>query len=331
MKILFDLRKTGLGNNGGSLTLVNSANTLCEIGHTAIVIDSMKNQYTWGPLNAALKIIKNNEDIPDADAIISTGYKSVGSTVSAPERCGLKMHWIRGWETWKIVEEDIASKILSQPTIKLVNGIELQNKLKSFGFDSYIIRPGYDLKDFYPTEMRDKTKYIIIGGLYHQGDKAFRKRTEWIFTIARVMKERYNNVKLWMFGPDNPPTDPLIDRYFKSPSMKEKNEIYNSVSIWLAPTMLEGLHMPPAEAMLTECFVIGTNTEMSGMKDYLINEETGCVSKNFVCDMLEKVEHYYCHAELRKEIGVKARNKILDIGDRQKNMNELVQLIERLK
>lgn len=331
MKILFDLRKTGLGNNGGSLTLINSANTLCDMGHTAIIIDSMKNQYTWGPLNAAHIIIKNETDIPDADAIISTGYKSVGSTVVAPDRCGLKMHWIRGWETWKYEENDIIEKVLNQPTIKLVNGIALQRKLKSHGFDSHIVRPGYDLQDFNPKQIRDKTKYIVIGGLYHSGAKAFRKRTDWIYTVTRVMKERYPNIKLWMFGPDAQPTEKLIDKYFKSPSIAEKNDIYNSVHIWLATTMLEGLHIAPAEYMLTEGFVIGTETEMSGMQDYLIHEETGCIAKDFVCDVVEKFEYYYCRPELRKEMGINARNKILEIGDRKKNMEILIKLIEELK
>jgi len=331
MKILFDLRKTGLGNNGGSLTLINSANTLCEMGHTVIIIDSMKNQYTWGPLNAAHMIITKEEQLPDADAIISTGYKSVGSTVSAPSRCGIKMHWIRGWETWKYSEEDIIKKVLNQPTIKLVNGIELQEKLKKYNVDSYLIRPGYDILDFYPKGIRDQTKYVILGGLYHTGDKANRKRTEWIFTVTRIMKERHKNIKLWMFGPDTEPKEELIDKYFRSPTMAEKNDIYNSIHIWLAPTMLEGLHMPPAEYMLTEGVVLGTEAELSGMKDYLIYHETGCVSKDFVCDFLEKLELVYCSAEQRKQIGINARNKILEIGDRKKNMEILVKLIEGLK
>jgi hypothetical protein len=113
--------------------------------------------------------------------------------------------------------------------------------------------------------------------------------------------------------------------------MKDKNDFYNSVHIWLAPTMLEGLHMPPAEAMLTECFVIGTNHELSGMADYLVNEETGSVAKNFVCDMIEKTDHYICKPELRKTIGENGRKKILELGDRKANMNKLIELIRSIK
>ena len=39
--------------------------------------------------------------------------------------------------------------------------------------------------------------------------------------------------------------------------------------------MSEGLHLPPAEAMMTECAVVGTEAELSGIQDYIIPDETG--------------------------------------------------------
>jgi len=42
MDIIFDLRNVGLGNNGGSLTLIKSGNTLQEMGHCVCFIDSGK-------------------------------------------------------------------------------------------------------------------------------------------------------------------------------------------------------------------------------------------------------------------------------------------------
>jgi glycosyltransferase involved in cell wall biosynthesis len=327
MKILFDLRNTGLGNNGGSSSLINSANTLCDMGHTGIIIDSGRNQHTWTSLNAAHMIVKNDSQLPDADAIIATGYKSVEPTVLAPSRCGIKMHWIRGLETWTMGENDIINKVLNQPTIKLVNGIQLQRKLQSFGFSSYLIRPGYDIHLFFSKNIRYRTKSIIIGGLYHSGSKSDRKRTEWIYAATNQLKSTYPNIKLLMFGPDSDPKTSQIYKYYKSPDIRTKNEIYNTIHIWLAPTTLEGLHMPPAEAMLTECFVLGTKSELSGMEDYLIDGETGCVSENDFDSFVEKLDYYIQNEDLRKEIGVKARNKIIELGDRKTNMEHLIKLI----
>jgi hypothetical protein len=91
------LRKTGLGNNGGSSTLIHSGNTLIDMGHEVIFVDSMKNKHSWTPLKAKHKIIRFDEQLPSGEVIIATGYKSVGPTVRAPKRCGIKMHWIRAW------------------------------------------------------------------------------------------------------------------------------------------------------------------------------------------------------------------------------------------
>ena len=47
MKIIFDLRRVGLGHNGGSLTLIKSGNTLHDMGHEVTFIDSGRNQNKW--------------------------------------------------------------------------------------------------------------------------------------------------------------------------------------------------------------------------------------------------------------------------------------------
>lgn len=305
---------------------------LINLGHTVIFVDSMKNQNNWCPLDAAHIIVKDEKQIPDADFIIATGYNSVEPTVKAPSRCGIKLHWIRGWETWKFSEQDIIEKVLKQPTIKIVNSMCLQNKLKSYGFDSEIIYPGYDLEEIYPLNIRDKTKYIVVGGLYLKGDRGTRKRTEWILETGKRLKQKYSNVKLYLFGVEENPVVSFVDKYLKSPDIIDKNRLYNICHIWLSPTNLEGLHIPPAEAMLTECCVVGTNAEMSGMQDYLINGETGLVSENNLENFYENVERLYNDNELRLHLGKQSRLYLLDkIGSRKASMEKFLYTLDNIK
>lgn len=331
MKIIFDLRRVGLGNNGGSSTLVQSGNALIQLGHEVYFIDSMRNQHTWTDLNCKHIIAKSDARIPDADVIIATGYKSVGPTVKAPNRCGLKMHWIRAWEHWQMTNSAIVEKVLKKPTVKVVNSICLKNKLKSFGFDSHIIRPGYDLNLLYPTHMRESKDEIVIGGLYRAGTHGNRKRTEWLFSAARELKTRYRRTKFWLFGSEPNPGNHIIDKYVRSPSMAEKNTFYNGVDIWMAPTSSEGLHLPPAEAMLTQCPVVATKAELSGVQDYVFDGETGILSENNLSSFIKDIEHLHKHASCRIRMGKNARKAILKIGDRRKNMKEFVELMGRLK
>ena len=113
--------------------------------------------------------------------------------------------------------------------------------------------------------------------------------------------------------------------------MKEKNEFYNNVDIWMAPTMSEGLHLPPAEAALTECPVVGTKTELAGIQDYIIPNVSGLLSKNDLRSFMRDVERMYINRDYRAKFGKEARKQVFAIGNRRKNMKKLVELIGSLK
>lgn len=332
MKIIFDLRNVGLGNNGGSMTLVRSGNALVKLGHEVHFIDSGKNQHTWNELIANHIVVKQDKKIPDADMIIATGYKSVIKTLNAPRRCGIKAHWIRGWETWQMPEDKIVKSILKAPTVKLVNSICLQNKLNKYGVSSKIIRPGYDLDELYHTHKRIfRDVPVTIGGLYTTGKHEKIKRTNWVYSTYDLLKAKGYNVELWMFGTKKPSIG-NVDRFFHMPTTEEKLWMYNYIDIWLAPAMQEGLHMPPAEAMMTECPVVSTNAEMSGTQDYMVHGSTGLVSHNNISAFSNCVETLVKDSWKYREImGVNARKKIESLGDRETNMNKLIEYIKEIK
>jgi len=323
MRIIFDLRNVGLGNNGGSSTLIKSANTLVSLGHDVIFIDSVKNQHTWTPLEAKHIIPKNDSDIPSADVIIATGYKSVAPTVRAPGRLGYKVHWIRAWETWQMPDERIVETILKAPTIKIVNSICLQRKLMTYGVESKIIRPGYDLQELSPNPKlpRRGRETIILGGLYPHKKHLEIKRIQWIFDVYEKFKGKYKNLQLWLFGNDIMPKKYI---YFQRPSIDQKDYFYNNVDIWLSPATQEGLHMPPAEAMMTECPVVGTDVDMSGTEDYLLHHYSGLIAKNNFQSFSTNVETLIVNENLRIKFGQNARKTIISLGDRKHNMKKLI-------
>ena len=328
MIITFDLRRVGLGNNGGSLTLIKSGNTLQSMGHEVYFIDTGKNKHTWEKLECEHIVCHNEEDIPNADVIIATGYNSVAVTLSAHKRCGIKAHWIRGWETWQMTPKKIIAYILEAPTIKLVNSIGLKEKLKSYNFVSEIIRPGYDLDKFYPVKENKKDNKVVLGGLYTTGKHERIKRTSWVLDSFRYLKKKYGNVELWMFGNDFVKSGIL--NYFHRPNMEAKQYMYSNIDIWLSPAIQEGLHMPPAEAMMTECPVVGVDVELSGTHDYLINGITGIVSENNFEVFVKNVEKMFLDKELREDMGKRARQQIEKLGSRESNMQEMISYFERL-
>jgi glycosyltransferase involved in cell wall biosynthesis len=319
MKIIFNLLNTGAGNNGGTLTLFKSANTLTDLGHDVIIVDNGKNKHTWVKLKCEFITIKNILQIPQADAIIASSFRSVDST----NKCKIdnKFHWIRGWETWKDSETTLVKILKESKTKKIVNSICLQNKLKSFNIDSTIIRPGYDFDEIYPLDIVKNNNEIIIGGLFNSGAKRATKRTEWIFEAYTRLK-KIHNIKLYMFGTDGFPKT-HVDFYLRNPGVKEKNKIYNLIDIWCSPSELEGLHIAPAEAMLAQCAVVGNKSELAGTQDYLQND-TGLVSNNNLKDFIKCIQKLILDQSLRLEFGKRGREKILSLGNREENMKKFI-------
>jgi glycosyltransferase involved in cell wall biosynthesis len=325
MRILFNLFGVGCGNNGGTVTLFKSANTLSKLGHDVKVIDGGKNQNTWIKLNVPHVIVKNVHEAPDADVIIATGIKSVDSTDKSNVK--IKAWYIRGWETWVLPDEDVARITKGSPTLKIVNSLCLQNKLKQHGLESVIVYPGYDFNEIYPMDIRKNNSKVILGGLFNSGKKWARKRCEWLIDIFKTLS-RTHNIEMVMFG-----TDFGMEfkgcTFFRQPTIDVKNRVLNTVDVWVAPTMNEGLHIPPAEAGLTEACVVGTNAEMTGMQDYLIHNETGLVSKNSLESLTKAVEYAIINKELRERLGKNLRKKVLEIGDRRTNMTKFANILER--
>jgi hypothetical protein len=197
VKIIFNCLSTGCGPNGGTHTIVQSANILKKLDNDVIIIDSGKNKYTWDKLLVPHIILHDLNHVPEAHVVVSTGYNSVKSTLALPKKCGVKLHWMRAWELWKMNEKMISQKILNVPTIKIVNSICLQNRLNEYKIKSYIIRPGNNFNEYYPLNIRGKNNKIILGGLYNVSHST--KRTDWILKVTEILKKNNKNILLYMF------------------------------------------------------------------------------------------------------------------------------------
>ena len=162
MKILFDAHGCPPGNNGGSATIIRSANTLVDLGHNVTIISNAPNQHEWNELRARYKICHDLTKVPKADAVIATGFLSAKHVARLPDKNGDKFHWIRGWETWIIGDLlEIKRTVLELPTKKIVNSGQLFKKLQALGYPSTIVRPGYDFDLLYPMNLRQNNRKIL--------------------------------------------------------------------------------------------------------------------------------------------------------------------------
>ena len=318
----------GLGNNGGSQTIVQSANMLSELGNDVSIIDSGRNKHTWNKLKVKHIIIKDISHCPKCDVIIGTGIKTFDNVVRC-KKADRKFHWIRGWETWQIPHKRMLDMFKSKPQVNLLtNGTGIRNILKQSGLKSKIQLAGLDNCIQNVTHDYKKSDVLRIGGLINTRHKT--KQTNYILKVFKYLKNILDNVELYTYGNEILKSKVFSDHHHcYNPTVKLKNKIYRKVDFWLSPSISEGFHIPPAEYMLTGGVVVGVKHPLNGTDQYLKNNNSG-----FTCDdnwrtMADIIINNFQNYELLNEYGNNAYNTILhDIGSRRTNMKKFIKILK---
>lgn len=299
MKILFSVDKVGLGNNGGSKTIIRCAETLVSLGCTVFIYGP--NKYTWHH-PVGINFVTSGK-MPFADAVIATGYHSVDSVLKSNIKN--KFYYIRGFENWVTSEKNLLKSYRSLNCI--VNSTWLQSYLIQNNIKSHLVYPGLDFDIFY-DEFNNSRNYL--GALWH---KRQTKRQE-----DAVHASNLSGFPIKMLNKD-----------IKEASPEKCRSFYNSVKVWFAPTELEGLHNCPMEASLCGCSLVCTDHFQSGMSDYAIHNETALVypSRNINIAsqyIQELMNDESLHQKMVLSCQEYLRNKIQDRSSNMKKMLEVL-------
>lgn len=299
MRILFNLKSVGLGNNGGSRTLVRCAETLSALGHVVIMYGP--NRYRWHKPKG-IKFVDSGK-MPPADCIIATGYNSVSSTVSSKIR--RKYYYIRGYEQWVTSKSNLIRSYRSLSCI--VNSEWLRSFLRQHSIKSELVYPGLD-EWFYDEGVDREPK---IGGLFSNRHKT--KRHVDVQSIAD--QSGFDLV--------------MLNKHLKNATPDQTRSLYNTIMVWLSPSELEGLHNPPIEASLCGCSLVVTDHPRGGTLDFAIHNETALVyPARDTGKASEYVRMLMDDSGLRKRLTVACQELLRDkIGSRKRNMKRLVNIL----
>ena len=304
MRIVFNLRRVGLGNNGGSRTIIKSAETLADMGQEVILYSNIKNQYSWEPIKKNVSFVRGKH-LPEGDVVIATGFRSVKSTVASSFK--KKFYFVRGFETWNATKSELFKSYKSLRCI--VNSGWLETFLKSNGVKCNLVYNGLDFDDFYNLK-QDRPN--DLGGLYSE-----RHKTKNHSFVQGCSHKR--GISLTMLNND-----------IKSPTPKRLNEWYNTIKVWIASSELEGLHNPPMEASLSGCGLVATNHPHSGTSDYVIPNETALVYKHgnrktAIRCIRKLIEDELLRENLNKNMVELLHSKI---GTRENNMSKFLDILK---
>ena len=194
--------------------------------------------------------------IKDYSFIVANHWNTVQDINNLPKRCGIKYHYIRDID----LEENIC--IASANTFKLpLKKIVVASWISTYLKKNFAIEPeavitnGTDIKPFILKS--DKPKEISIGmccgNLEVKGTKYGLKG------ISKALI-KLGRVNIILFGFKKPISK--IDfnyEWVQAPVGERLREVYRRTHIFISPSLQEGFHNPPREAMAAECAVIATN------------------------------------------------------------------------
>lgn len=272
MRITFVVATIDLG--GGIRVIAQYAEALRQRGHEVLVvspapypygrIEKFRNKFfpretgiTTSHFDATGVPVKFLEryrpvrasDVPPADFIIATWWETAEWIASFPDKCGVKVHFVQGYEIWN-GQKDRVDASLRLPTKKITISSWLKDVLVDrLGSDQpKVIFNGVDNATF-SLPRRQMPDTPTIGFVY---SPLFIKGTDIAIAAITRAKERVPNLRGIAFGHKSPESSlalPDFVEYFQAPSQEEIRRIYGKCSAWLFCSREEGFGLPILEAL----------------------------------------------------------------------------------
>ncbi len=251
----------GLSDNGGSKTIIKSAEALRLLGHSVYVV-AHSDRHTWVKHPKVKRRIKKGTDV-----IVAASISDIWPMQRQAPKGAKLAYWARGFESWQKPPADIY-KILRRFCAHhkiLTNSSWLRDKFKRHKIKSKVVFSGMDLDAWQDLGVRTHGKVGI--GCLHNPDHATKKWSSFMKLKEILGTDLF---RYYSFG-RRKNSEPDV-KHFASPSHDELLYMYSRCHIFYAPTVLEGFHNCPAEACLCGALVVASDVPSNGMGDYSSNQ-----------------------------------------------------------
>ena len=284
MRVTFVLPYAGL--SGGNRVLSIYAERLHRRGHEVTVISqplgkrrllsklkSLVRDRTWPKepdhsffdglavphhvLESARPVV--DDDVPDADVVLATYWKTAQAVVALSPRKGAKAILLQGYETSPDQWDPAIDAAWRLPLHKIVVSKWLVNLARDrFGdLNVHHIPNSVETTQFHaPT--RAKQGVPTIGMLY---STLHLRGVDVSLAALEQVKKQMGNIRVVAFGAEKISARlPLPDwaEFHYCPPQDELRQLYGLCDVWLCGSRREGFHLPMLEAMACRCPVVST-------------------------------------------------------------------------
>lgn len=285
MKITFLLQSAK--QNGGNRVVAIYAEKLLALGHDVTVVSRIpkygkdlprkllnrwKGKSTFDPdrtvffdglgdrhVQVPPKSPIDPENMPDADVVIATLWRTAYEVASLPPEKGAKVYFVQHHEVHDHLRWDLSAGSYYLPLSKVTIADWLVDTMANTYGDTDVVKVenSVDTEQF-NAPPRERNKKPTVGLLY--SPKSF-KGIDISLRALEIARERFPDLQVVAFGISPPETDlplPPNSKFYKSPAQDEIRDIYAQCDVWLCGSRAEGFHLPPSEAMACRCPVVST-------------------------------------------------------------------------
>ncbi len=200
-----------------------------------------------------------DSDVPDADVVVATYYKTAGGVLALSPSKGAKAIFIQGYEVEPGRQNPELDASWRMPLHKIVVSSWLAALARSrFGDgDVSLVRNGVDTALFH-AEARDKAR-VPTAGFVHSNTPL--KGSAVCIAALRRMAAAFPELRVVSFGTERPEPGlrlPPNAEFHIRPPQEMLRSLYGQCDVWLCGSRSEGFGLPLLEAMACRCPVVST-------------------------------------------------------------------------
>ncbi|MCE8536648.1 glycosyltransferase family 4 protein [Ruegeria pomeroyi] len=199
------------------------------------------------------------DEIPDADAIVATWWKTAFAAAAMPPEKGRKFYLIQHHEVHDFLPWQISRATYYLPLTPIVISNWLDGILRqTYGrSDARLVPNGIDLTQFHAPE-RGKATRPTVGFLYSPHPI---KGSDTALAAIVLLRQRFPDLHVVAFGAEpvspNMPLPPGAD-YHLRPAQDRIRDIYAACDVFLCASTAEGFFLPLLEAMACRTPLVST-------------------------------------------------------------------------
>jgi glycosyltransferase involved in cell wall biosynthesis len=202
----------------------------------------------------------SDKDIPDADIIMATWWKTAEWVAKLSPSKGTKVYYLKHYEAFDCVPKGRVESTWWLPMHKIAGSLwPADIAWNQYGDLSVsLVPPTVDTKQFYHPQSRAKQQrgkqLVPTVGMYYTTSPG--KGCDIALKAFSIAAEKIPNLRLVAFASRNTPHPNLLQdgtEYNKAPSQNQVKEFYSKCDAWLFSSRAEGFGLPIIEAMASAC------------------------------------------------------------------------------